>query len=364
MATLAIVGTGLIGTSVGLAARRTGGWEVVGWDPDPGALEGASERGALDTVGSSLAQAVADASLAVLAAPVAQLPAQVEEVLRASGEDCTVTDVGSTKQAVVQAAAGSPRFVGGHPMAGSEAHGPQHASAELFEGATWFLTPSPTTDTGRYRELHGFVSALGAVPVAVEPQAHDRLLALTSHLPHAVANLLLNQVGGNRVEGHEPLAAAGPSFRDMTRIGGANPRMWLDIFLDNSEALRAALAEHRRLVEQLEAALEAGDAGFLARWIGDAGVHRRQLLSAVYAGEGEPQQLIVRLPDRPGMFASVAQTLGAARINIEDFAFRHESPERGGLLTLVVTGADQAARAAELLQGQGYAVDVSPLAEE
>src|SRR2546428_56405 len=133
--------------------------------------------------------------------------------------------------------------------------------------ATWLLTPGAATDPERYRALHGFVASLGAVPVAVDPDAHDRLLALTSHLPHALANLLLNQVGGTRVEGHEPLAAAGGSLKDMTRVAGANPRIWVDIFLENAEVLRAALAEHRTRTDRLEAALEAGDAGFIARWI-------------------------------------------------------------------------------------------------
>jgi len=362
-ARLAIVGTGLIGTSVGLAAHRAGGWTVAGWDPDSAALAVAAERGAIDRAAGSVEDAVGDAQLALVAAPVAQLGAQVTAVLEASPEECTVTDVGSTKQAVVDAAGGSPRFVGGHPMAGSEAEGPAHARAELFEGATWFLTPSAQTDAERYRALHGFVAALGAVPVAVDPQAHDRLLALTSHLPHALANLLLNQVGANRVEGYEPLASAGGSLRDMTRIAGANPRVWMDIFLENADALRGALAEHRRRVEQLEAALDAGDAGFVARWIGEAATLRRQLLGASYVGEGEPHRLLVRIPDRPGVFAGVTQALGAARINIEDFAFRHESPERGGVLTLVVTGAEQARRAAELLETQGYPVDVAPLDE-
>ena len=219
----------------------------------------------------------------------------------------------------------------------------------MFEGATWFLTPSPTTDADRYRALHGFVSALGAIPVAVDPQAHDRILALTSHLPHALANLLLNQVGANRVEGHEPLAAAGGGLRDMTRIGGANPRIWVDIFLDNAESVRDALAEHRRRVEQLEAALGAGDAGFLARWIGEAGQNRRRLL--------------IRVPDRPGVLSAITQALGAERINIEDFELRHESPERGGALTVLVAGEEQAQRAADLLESQGYSVDVSPLDE-
>src|ERR671933_655027 len=266
---LAIVGTGLIGASVGLAAKRAGVAHVDGFDPDPAALERAAERGAIDASAPELGEAVAEADLAVVAAPVAELPAQVTAVLGATPERCTVTDVGSTKGPVCAAAAGAARFIGGHPVCGSEAHGPEHARAELFEGATWFLTPVAATDPQRYRALHGFVTSLGAVPVAVDPAAHDRLLALTSHLPHALANLLLNQAGGSRVEGHEPLTAAGGSFRDMTRVAGANPRIWVDIFLDNADALAAALSEHRRRVEQLEAALAAGDAGFLARWIGE-----------------------------------------------------------------------------------------------
>src|SRR5213078_5314856 len=235
--------------------KRAGPAEVVGFDPEPQALDAAVERGAVDRSASSLAEAVADAELAVVAAPVAQLAGQVRAVLEASSEGCTVTDVGSTKVAVSSAALGSVRFVGGHPVCGSEARGAEHASAELFEGATWFLTPLAETDPARYRLVHGFVSRLGATPVAVDPQAHDRLVARTSHLPHALANLLVNQAGGGRIEGHEPLAAAGGSLRDMTRVAGANPRIWVDIFLENAEALAGALAEHRRRVEQVERAL-------------------------------------------------------------------------------------------------------------
>jgi prephenate dehydrogenase len=361
--TLAIVGTGLIGTSVALAAKRAGGWTVRGWDPNEDALANAGGVGAIDVAASSVGEVVDGAELAIVAAPVAQVAPQVAAVLDASGDSCTVTDVGSTKASVAEAVGSAQRFVGGHPMAGSEAEGPLHASAALFDGATWFLTPTAATEADHYRTVHGFVASLGAVPVAVDAETHDRLLALTSHLPHALANLLLNQVGANRVEGYEPLASAGGSLRDMTRIAGANPRVWLDIFLENADAVRAALAEHRRRVEQVEAALAAGDAGFLARWIGEAATLRRELLAASYVGEGEPHRLLVRVPDRPGIFAGVTQALGAARINIEDFAFRHESPERGGVLTLVVTGAEQARRAAELLGTQGYAVDVARLDE-
>jgi prephenate dehydrogenase len=361
---LAVIGTGLIGASVALAARRSGAAaEVAGYDPDAAALDAAAARGAVEPAGS-LEEAVADAELAVVAAPVAQLASQVTAVLEASAETTTVTDVGSTKAAVCAAASGSSRFVGGHPVCGSEARGAEHASAELFDGATWFLTPLAATDPERHRLVHGFVSALGATPVAVDPAAHDRLVALTSHLPHALANVLVNQAGATRVEGHEPLAAAGGSLRDMTRVAGANPRIWVDIFVENAGPLRESLAEHRRRIEQLEAALEAGDAGFVARWIGEAAGNRRRMLADAFANPGELQQLRVHVPDRPGVLAAITQALGAERINIEDFELQHVSPERGGTLTLLVTGAGEAQRAAALLESQGYGVVVSPVLGE
>ena len=362
---IAIIGTGLIGASVGLAAKRAGADRVLGYDADSDAVALAAERGAVDEPAGSLVAAVEEAELAVVATPVATLPAQVAVTLDASPEGCTVTDVGSTKTSVCAAAApASARFIGGHPVCGSEARGAEHATAELFDGATWFLTPLPETDPGRYRLVHGFVGELGATPVAVDPLAHDRLVALTSHLPHALANVLVNQAGATTIDGHEPLAAAGGSLRDMTRVAGANPRIWVDIFLDNAAALREALGEHRRRLEQLETALGAGDAGFLARWIGEAAGNRRRMLADAYADPGALHQLRVHVPDRPGVLAGITQALGAERINIEDFELHHVSPERGGTLTLLVTGEHDAARAAALLERQGYGVVVSPVLDE
>ena len=363
VARLAVVGTGLIGASVGLAAKRAGVASVTGVDSDRAALETAGERGAIDRA-SSLEEAVAEADLVVVATPVATLVDQVNAALAVAPPGCTVTDVGSTKSRVCEAALDRARFVGGHPVCGSEARGPAHASAELFQGATWFLAPLAETEPERYRTVHGFVAALGAQPVAIDPQAHDRLLALTSHLPHALANLLLNQTGATRVNGHEALNAAGGSLKDMTRVAGANPRIWVDIFLDNAEALRAALAEHRRRAEELERALEARDAGFLARWIGEAGGNRRRLVEQAYPDAGALHRLQVHVPDRPGVLSGVTQALGAEQINIEDFELAHMTPERGGTLELLVAGEHAAERAAELLEAQGYSVIVAPAFDE
>jgi prephenate dehydrogenase len=360
---LAIVGTGLIGASVGLAAKRRGA-SVSGFDADRAIGEAAAERGAVDELGETLERAVAGAELAVVAVPVGQLAAQVRTVLAASDETCTVTDVGSTKAAVCSAAEGSPRFIGGHPVCGSEARGPEHASAGLFDGATWFLSPLAQTEPERYRLVHGFVGELGATPVAVDPVAHDRLVALTSHLPHVLANVLVNQAGATRIDGHEPLSSAGGSLRDMTRVAGANPRIWVDIFLENAGPLRAALSEHRRGLEQVEAALDSGDAGFLARWIGEAALNRRGMIAEAYGDPGELHRLRVHVPDRPGVLAGITQALGAERINIEDFELQHVSPERGGTLTVLVAGEQEAERAAGLLEAQGYGVVVSRALDE
>jgi prephenate dehydrogenase len=357
---LAVVGTGLIGTSVGLAAKRAGVGAVSAFDPDERSLAVAAERGAVDAA-ASLEEAVEGASLVVVAAPVAKLVSVVPSALERG--DATVTDVGSTKAAVCAAAAGNGRFVGGHPMCGSEARGPEHATADLFEGATWFLTPVPETDAASLRLVHGFVSGIGATPVAIEPETHDRVVALTSHLPHALANLLVNQAGANRVEGHDPLAAAGGSLREMTRVAGANPRIWVDIFLENASVLGQSLADHRRRVEQLEQALHARDAGFLARWIAEASSNRRRMLAQAFPDPGALQQLHVHVPDRPGVLAGITQALGAARINIEDFELQHVSPDRGGNLIVLVAGEDAAHRAADLLEEQGYGVVVEPVLE-
>jgi prephenate dehydrogenase len=356
---LAVVGTGLMGASVGLAAKRAGVSWVGGHDADEEAASVALGRGAVDEVGT-LPELLAEADLAVVAAPVTVLPALVEEVIAATPERCTVTDLGSTKDWSLRF---PERFVGGHPVCGREARGPAHATADLFDGATWFLTPVASTDPDRYRLVHGFVASLGAVPVAIDPRAHDRLVALTSHFPHALANLLVNQAGASRIEGHDPLAAAGGSLRDMTRVAGANPRIWVDIFLDNAPELAEALAEHRRRVEQLEEWLRERNAGSLARWIAEASTNRRRMLAEAYPDPGELQQVTVHVPDRPGVLAGITQALGAERINIEDFELRHFSPERGGVLTVLVSGADEAARAAALLESQGYGVSISPVLE-
>jgi prephenate dehydrogenase/chorismate mutase/predicted amino acid-binding ACT domain protein len=342
---LAIVGTGLVGTSVALAARRAGVASVRGWDADPATLREASLERA-----SSPADAVAGAELVVVAVPVGALAGTVRDAL-AHAPDATVTDVGSTKRAL--AAIEDPRFVAGHPLAGGATGGPARASADLFDGAVWFLTPSPHADPSRIEAVERFVAALGARTVRLDAGDHDRLLAVTSHLPHALANLLMRAVAGS---GEDALGYAGASLREMTRVAGANPAIWADIFVDNGDLIASALGTLGSELGEIERALRAGDRALIERWIADAATARTRMLEYAYRTDAKMLNRVrVRVPDKPGVLARITQTLGAAGINIEDFELRHVSPEYGGVLVILISGADNAELARTLLRREGYA---------
>jgi prephenate dehydrogenase len=349
---LAVVGTGLVGTSVALAAGRTG-THCSGFDIDPTVLERAAGRGAVEPV-SSLAEAAGDAELVVVAVPVGAAPAIVQEVIDVVGANAVViTDVASTKRPLASIA--DPRFVPGHPVAGGATGGPARAAADLFDAATWFLAPTEASSAESVELVERFVASLGARAVRTEAVVHDRLLALTSHLPHAVANLLMLRVADAAAEDDAPLAFAGASLREMTRLAGANAPVWSDIFLGNADEIAAALAGLRSSLDELVRALETGDRAALEASIAAAATARERMESFAY--KTEPAQLNrirIRIPDRPGVLARITQILGAAQINLEDFEMRHVSPEYGGVLVILVAGADNAARARELLRREGY----------
>jgi prephenate dehydrogenase len=352
VARLTVIGTGLVGTSVALAAARTG-TRCRGFDGDRGVLEGSAARGALQPA-ASLADAVADAELVVVAVPVGAAPAVVREVLAAAGSDAVVTDVASTKRPL--ASIDDPRFVPGHPVAGGVTGGPARASADLFDAATWFLTPTAASSAESVALVERFVVSLGARPVRTEAEAHDRLLALTSHLPHALANVLMLRVADAAADDEAPLAFAGASLREMTRLAGANAAVWSDIFLGNADEIAAALDGFRASLDELERSLRAGDRDSIESSIATAAAARERLDSFAYRTEpAQLNRIRVRVPDRPGVLARITQILGAAQINLEDFELRHVSPEYGGVLVIIVAGADNAARARELLRREGYA---------
>ena len=290
----------------------------------------------------------------MVAVPVGAAAAVVRDVLAASGPETTVTDVASTKRVV--AAIDHERFVPGHPVAGGATGGPERASADLFDGATWFVTPTAATGAAQLALVERFVAALGARAVRADADAHDRLLALTSHLPHVLANLLMLRVAAAAEGDDAPLAHAGASLREMTRVAGANPGIWADIFLENADEIAASLAGFRAGLDELEQALSTADRGAVVDSIEAAAAARSRMETFAYRTEAaQLNRVRVRVPDRPGVLAQITQLLGTAGINIEDFELRHVSPEYGGVLVILVAGADNAEQARALLRREGYA---------
>lgn len=354
---VAVLGVGLIGGSIGLAARQRLGAEVVGHSRSAATVERAVALGALDRGAGSLAEACADAELVFCAGPVAALPGQARAALEASGPEAVVTDVGSTKGELVADLGADERFIGGHPLAGAETAGVENARADLFEGARWYLTPTDRSSGILYDRLQRAVAGLGARPQAIDPGAHDRLMSTISHLPHVLANALAAEAVAELSRDAERMPEAGPSFRDMTRVAGSNPAIWADIFAGNSEAVADSVeALARRLGEAAEL-IRGGDREGIAAWHAAAGEDRRRLLETDLEA-GPLHELRVVVANKPGTIAALALKLGEAGVNIEDMAL-HPAPDMtSGAVTLWVAGDEQAERAAALVRELGHTVTV------
>jgi len=355
-AKVGIFGLGLLGGSValGLKSRFLAG-ELHAYDQDPGALEAALALGAADRVHTELGPWVGDLDLAILAAPVGAIPKLIEELTPYASEKTLFTDVGSVKGPVVRAASELPRFVGGHPMAGSERAGIQNAHAGLLENAVWVLTPNEKSDPQDLEELKTLVNELGAYPLVLDPELHDRLVARVSHLPYLLAVALNLLVARDEKNDLLMFLAAG-GFRDLTRVASGSPRMSRDMVAENREAVRAALDDLKTALAELEAALENPEELFRlaeeAKRTRDAlPIVKRSLLPVRH-------ELVVQVPDRPGELARITSALGEAGVNIKDIevlAIR----DAGGAIRLGFAEPGEKEAAQKVLSEIGYRV-VSP----
>lgn len=353
---IAVLGVGLIGGSIGLAAQRRLDARVVGFDPAEGAIEAALERGALTEGSASVAEAVADADVVFCAAPVGPLPGIVREALEASHDGAVVSDVGSTKRGLVEGLASHPRgsrFIGGHPIAGAETAGVESARAELFEGARWYLTPGEGVEGVQYDLLQRTIADLGARPQAIDAELHDRLMATVSHLPHVVANVMVAQAEVALSAEGERLPEVGRSFRDATRVAGANPSIWRDIFTANSEAVAEEIDRAAERLKDAARLIRDQDSAAIEAWQEAAAGARGRLLDAAGSG-GTLSELRVTVENKPGVVADIALALGRAGVNIEDMALQPAADMRTGAITLWVAGAEDAARAVEIVRELGH----------
>jgi len=353
---IAVLGVGLIGGSIGLAARERAGASVIGWDADGDVLAQARGLGAIDAEAAAVAEAVAGADVVFAATPIGGLGATIDAALAAAGPDTVVTDVGSTKRVVARAGE-DERFVGGHPLAGAETAGVQNARADLFEGATWYLTPAQDTTAGvLYERLHRLLVSFGARPAAIDPDTHDRMMASVSHLPHVIANALVAQAAGvPDAEGSGRLPAVGPSFRDATRVAGANSAIWTDIYLANRDAIIAGIDDLAAGLQEFRGLLAEGAAGPVRDWNDRARADRERLLGAGLLG-GQVFEVRASVPNRPGVIAELALALGRAGVNIADMVLSPSPDNSQGVVALWLLGEAEAARARELIAELGFPV--------
>ncbi|HTZ07963.1 MAG TPA: prephenate dehydrogenase/arogenate dehydrogenase family protein [Acidimicrobiales bacterium] len=342
----AVVGTGLIGGSLGLALRA-GGWWVTGTDVDPDRARRALELEAIDAVGED-----PEAEVVFVATPAGAVPGAARAALaRARSRDVVVTDVAGVKAPVV-AAVTDARFVGGHPMAGSEQAGVEGADAELFVGATWVLTPTATTDPGAYARLRPVLGALGADVVTMPPDQHDTLVAVVSHVPHLTAATLMNLADGLAAEHAALLRLAAGGFRDMTRVAAGDPAIWPDLCTQNADAIVRALDAVVVELTAMRDRVAGGRRDELLAVLGRATGARRSLPARAVRPE-RLAELRVPVPDRTGALHEVTTAAFDLSVNLFDVEIAHSAEGDRGVLVLVVD-ADDAMKLHAALAERGY----------
>jgi prephenate dehydrogenase len=351
--TVAVVGTGLMGTSIALAAGRAGD-RVAGHDTDQGVLARATDRAGLEPH-ATLEDCVRGADLVVVCTPIPTIPDLAVRSLDAA-PDAVVTDVGSVKAQVlsrVEVESSAPdRFVGGHPMGGSERTGPESASAVILDDAIWVLTPGRAASDAAVERVEAWVRRLGSRPMRMEPARHDKLVAVVSHLPQVASTALMDMAADEEAEEPELLLLAAGGFRDLTRLAASSPSLWRDILAANAQALGRAIDLYVDRLLGIRAAVGSGRTDELEEALARA-KRARLLLSAKPGVRAGVALLLVPVPDRPGVLAELTRALGERAVNIEDLQIVH-SPEGGRGTVHVTVAANDAEQAARALMESGF----------
>jgi prephenate dehydrogenase len=348
-----IIGTGLIGGSIGSALRRLG-WTVTGSDINPQRSARAVALGAIDRAGSD-----ARASVVFVAVPAGAVAAVAAEALTAHPH-AVVTDVAGVKNPVVSRI-NDARFVGGHPMAGSEQEGVDGADPEMFQGATWVLTPEAGTDPVAFTTVRSVVSSLGANVVELPAARHDDLVAMVSHVPHLTAATLMNLASETALEHATLLRLAAGGFRDMTRIAAGEAAIWPDVCAENRAGILDVLDRLLQALAGVRSVIASGDRAALLDTL-ERARHARVNLPAGVPSPENAVEVRVPVPDRPGVLAEVTTLLGEMGVNIYDLEIAHSAEGERGVLVMVVPGPSaDVVRAA--LHLRDYRCSIRPLGQ-
>lgn len=358
---VAIIGTGLMGGSLALALEDRGlAGEVVAYDSSPAAREEAVASGVAESMAGSAEEAVEGSGLVFLATPLGAMAGALREAAPALEPGVIVTDIGSAKVGVMreirEVLPPGARYVGGHPMTGSEQSGVRFARADLFRDRYYILTPTAETDPDAYQELHALLTGIGARVISIDPGSHDRVMATVSHVPHLLSLLLLAMAAGEQERAKSTFAVAAGGFKDMTRIAASSPDIWLDIVRENRDCIIERLVDYSKRIEGLVDMLESGDLSGLERMFLGARRARQDLLNKRGARMGEVFEVVFPVPDEPGVLSRITTAVGSQGTNIEDISIAHPLEGETGIMTLRVLGEQSAAEAAAALEALGYTV--------
>ena len=344
-----VVGLGLIGGSIAVGLRSRG-WHVSGDDVSRTRADAAFARESVDAVGLDH-----DADITFVAVPVLSAQDAVEQALKNTSG--VVTDVGSVKRALC-AAVDDARFVGGHPMAGSELEGLDGADADLFSGAVWVVTPTAVTSHTSIAAVAAAISALGAEMVAMTPERHDEMVAVVSHVPHLAAASLMGLAADRAAEHAALLRLAAGGFRDMTRIASGHPDIWLDICDQNRDAIVSSLDHLIERLGEMREIVDTVDRDALLDRLQQARQARSNLPGRITRPE-TLAEVRIPIPDRPGAAAEIFTIAAREGINIASFEVVHLAESNLGVAVILVDAeAAEAYRSALVAAGLHPAVSL------
>lgn len=359
---MAVLGAGLMGGSLAMALGRHPEVDVITvYDVSAQVREKAREILSCKVAGSP-ESAVRDADMVFIATPAGSVVDVFQSVQSSMKKSAIASDLASVKSRITSRIdALKPdgvTYVGGHPMTGSEQSGIEAARPDLFSDCYYILTPTDETDPSSLETLHRFLTKMGSRVITIDPESHDRAMAAVSHVPHLVAQLLMDMASREREHTKSLFKLAAGGFRDMTRIAASDPKLWLDVCQENSGYIAARLRELSVDVERLASAVESGDSRELATRFERA---RRERLELSRRGARDPGQMFevrMAVPDEPGIISRITTATGAVGVNIEDIGIVHPLEGETGILTLRVKGEKQARLAADAASSLGFKASV------
>ncbi|MFO7929374.1 MAG: prephenate dehydrogenase [Candidatus Humimicrobiaceae bacterium] len=355
-----VIGLGLIGGSLALSLKSVNeNFLISGYDANLDSLNIAKYRKIIDEIADDYKKAVDDADLVIIATPVSEIVKVANKIKDYLKDGAIVTDVGSAKENIVNEInrifPESAVFIGGHPMAGSENEGVLSATPDLFRNAFYILTPTSNTITKPLMTLHSLFTKIGAKVITISPKEHDKIVALISHLPHVLSTNLVELIDNEQKEIKNLFKLCAGGFRDMTRIAASNPKMWLDISLENKKEIIEVLEEYIDNLNKFKDSLGKNDYGYIKEHYLNAKQARMNLPKYVDKDISKLYEIRIGIPDKPGVLSDITLAISSSGINIEDISIFHSTEySGGGILKILVQGENAGNIAKEAIHNKGY----------